>query len=67
MSAAAELIKDKPIPNVFQYRTNCLKATPMFEYLVQSNRYSSSCDDMNKRDILLIPCRGFVSTANVPT
>ena len=58
MSAAAELIKDKgdkPIPNVFQYRTNCLNATPMFEYLVQSNRYSSSCDDMNKRNILLIP------------
>ena len=28
VSAAAVLIKDKPIPNVFQYRTNCLNATP---------------------------------------
>ena len=28
VSAAAVLIKD----NVFQYRTNCLNATPMFEY-----------------------------------
>ena len=55
VSAAAVLIKDKPISNVFQYRTNCLNATPMFEYLVQSNRYSSSCDDMNKRNTLLIP------------
>ena len=33
VSAAAVLIKiNKPIPNVFQYRTNCLNATPMFEY-----------------------------------
>ena len=32
VSAVAVLIKDKPIPNVFQYRTNCLNATPMFEY-----------------------------------
>ena len=33
VSAAAVFIKDKPIPNVlFQYRTNCLNATPMFEY-----------------------------------
>ena len=32
VSAAAVLIKDKLIPNVFQYRTNCLNATPMFEY-----------------------------------
>ena len=32
VSAAGVLIKDKPIPNVFQYRTNCLNATPMFEY-----------------------------------
>ena len=30
--AAAVLIKNKPIPNVFQYRTNCLNATPMFKY-----------------------------------
>ena len=28
VSAAAVLIKDKPIPNVFQYRINCLNATP---------------------------------------
>ena len=32
VSAAAVLIKDKSIPDVFQYRTNCLNATPMFEY-----------------------------------
>ena len=32
VSAAAVLIKDKPIHNEFQYRTNCLNATPMFEY-----------------------------------
>ena len=32
MYAAAVLIKDKPIPNVFQYTTNYLNATPMFEY-----------------------------------
>ena len=32
VSAAAVLIKDKLIPTVFQYRTNCLNATPMFEY-----------------------------------
>ena len=32
VSAAAVLINDKLIPDVFQYRTNCLNATPMFEY-----------------------------------
>ena len=38
VSAAAVLIKDKPIPNVFQYRTNCLNATPMFEYRATSSQ-----------------------------
>ena len=38
VSAAAVLIKDKSIPNVFQYRTNCLNATPMLEYRATSSQ-----------------------------